>query len=64
MGANKNHSQVQKVGKFLKSLQTLSPMLSTISNICFQSLTLFPSLKVFKKEAWYVQLAIAEELYF
>ena len=63
IGANKNHYQVQKVGKFLKSLQTLPPMLSTISNICFQSVSIFPYLKVFKKKSWYVQLAIAEELY-
>jgi hypothetical protein len=47
IGANKNHYQVQKLGKFLKSLQTLPPMLSTISNICFQSINIFPYLKVF-----------------
>ena len=35
IGANKNHYQVQKLGKFLRSLQTLPPMLRTISNICF-----------------------------
>lgn len=63
IGANKNHYQVQKVGKFLKYLQTLPPMLSTISNTCFQSVNIFPYLKVFKKKSWYVQLAIAEELY-
>jgi len=49
INANKNHHQVQKVGKFLKYLQTLPPMLSTISNTCFQSVTIFPYLKVFKK---------------
>ena len=49
IGANKNHYQVQKVGKFLKSLQTLPPMLSTISNICFQTVNIFPYIKVFKK---------------
>jgi hypothetical protein len=38
--------------------------LSTISNICFQSINIFPYLKVFKKKSWYVQLAIAEEFYF
>jgi hypothetical protein len=64
IGANKNHYQVQKVGKFLKSLQTLPPMLSAISNICFQSINIFPYFKVFKKKSWYVQLAIAEEFYF
>jgi hypothetical protein len=63
IGANKNHYQVQKVGKFLKYLQTLPPMLSTISNICFQTVNIFPYIKVFKKKSWYVQLAIAEELY-
>lgn len=61
---NKNHYQVEKVGKFLKYLQTLPSMLSTISNTCFQSVNIFPYLKVFKKKSWYVQLAIAEELYF
>ena len=39
-------------------------MLSTISNICFQSINIFPYLKVFKKRSWYVEFAIAEELYF
>lgn len=39
-------------------------MLSTISNLCFQSVNIFPYIKVFKKKSWYVQLAIAEELYF
>jgi hypothetical protein len=63
IGANKNYYQVQKVEKFLKSLQTLPPMLSTISNICFQSVNIFPYIKVFKKKSWYGQLAIAEELY-
>lgn len=61
---NKNHYQVQKLGKFLSSLQTLPPMLRTISNICFQSINIFPYLKIFKKKSWYVKLAIAEELYF
>jgi hypothetical protein len=64
IGANKNHYQLQKLGKFLKSLQTLPPMLTTISNLCFQSVNIFPYIKVFKKKSWYVQLAIAEELYF
>ena len=63
-GTNNNHYQVQKVGKFLTSLQSLPPMLSTISNICFQSINIFPYLKVFKKKSWYVEFAIAEELYF
>ena len=45
-------------------MQTFPPMLSTISNICFQSINIFPYLKVFKKKSWYLQLAIAEELYF
>jgi hypothetical protein len=63
-GTTNNHYQVQKLGKFLRSLQTLPPMLSTISNICFQSINIFPYLKVFKQRSWYVQFAIAEELYF
>jgi len=61
---NNNHYQVQKLGNFLRSLQTLPPMLSIISNICFQSINIFPYLKVFKQRSWYVQFAIAEELYF
>ena len=64
IGADKNHYQVQKVEKFLRSLQILPSMLTTISNICFQSVNIFPYIKVFKKKSWYVQLAIAEELYF
>lgn len=63
-GTNNNHYRVQKVGKFLTSVQNLPPMLSTISNICFQSINIFPYLKVFKKQSWYVEFAIAEELYF
>ena len=63
IGANKNHYQVQKVEKFLKLLQTLTPMLSTILNLCFQSINIFSYLKVFKKKCWYVQFAIGEELY-
>ena len=50
IGTNKNHYQVEKLGKFLKYLQTLPPMLSTISNTCFQSVNIFPYLKVFKKK--------------
>ena len=63
IGANKNHYQLQKVGNFLRSLQTLPLRFSTISNICFQSVNIFLYLKVLKKKSWYVQLAIAEELY-
>lgn len=64
IGASKNHYQLQKLGKFFKYLQTLPPMLSTISNLCFQSVNVFPYIKVFKQKSWYVQLAIAEEFYF
>lgn len=64
IGASKNHYQLQKLGKFFKYLQTLPPMLSTISNLCFQSVNIFPYIKVFKQKSWYVQLAIAEEFYF
>ena len=38
-------------------------MLSTISNLCFQSVNIFSYLKVFKKKSWYVQFAIGEDLY-
>ena len=64
IGANKNHYQPQKLGKFFKYLQILPPMLNTISNLCFQSVNIFPYIKVFKQKSWYVQLAIAEEFYF
>lgn len=63
-GTPQNYYQVKKVGNFLKSLQTLPPLLTDISNICFQSINIFPYIKVFKKTAWYVTFAIAEELYF
>jgi hypothetical protein len=63
VSANKNHYQVQKLGKFLRSLQTLPSMLSVISKYCFRSINIFPYVKVFKKKSWYVKLAIAEELY-
>ena len=61
ISANKNRYQVQKLGKFLSSLQTSPPMMSTISDICFQSINILPYLKVFKKKSWYVKLAVAEE---
>ena len=64
LGANKNHYQVQKLGKFLKFLQSLPPMLSVISEDCFRSTNIFPYVKVFKKKSWYVKLAIVDELYF
>lgn len=64
IGTNNSPYQVQKLGKFLKYLQTLPPMLSTISNTCFQSANIFSYLKVFKQKSWYVQFAIAQELYF
>ena len=64
IGPNNNHYQLQKLGKFFKYLQTLPPILSTISNICFQSINIFSYIRIFKKKSWYVQLAIAEEFYF
>lgn len=51
IAANNSHYQVQKLGKFLKYLQTLPPVLSTISNTCFQSANIFPYLKVFKQKS-------------
>jgi hypothetical protein len=64
IGTNGNYYQVQKLGDFLKSLQTLPPMLRVLSKDCFRSTNIFPYIKVFKKKSWYVQLAVAEELYF
>ena len=42
IGGNSNYYQLQKLRKFFKYLQTLPPILSTISNICFQSINIFP----------------------
>ena len=55
IGANEHHYQVQKLGNFLNSLQTLPPMLSAVSTSCFKSINIFPYVKVFKKRSWYVQ---------
>ena len=63
IGENDNHYQVTKLGGFFRSLQTLPPMLSAVSNSCFKSINIFPYVKVFKKRSWYVQFAIAEEVY-
>ena len=52
------------MGTFLGSLQTLPPMLSAVSNICFKSINIFPYVRVFKKKSWYVQLAVAKEIYY
>ena len=32
-------------------------------NSCFKSVNIFPYVKVFKKRYWYVQLAVAKEIY-
>lgn len=63
IGANEHHYQVQKLGNFFKSLQTLPPMLSAVSTSFFKSINIFPYVKVFKKRSWYVQLAVAKEIY-
>ena len=63
IGVNEHHYQVQKLGNFLRSLQTLPPMLSAVSTSCFTSINIFPYVKVFKQRSWYVQLAVAKEIY-
>jgi hypothetical protein len=58
-----NHYQVKKLVEFLKSLQTIEPILENFSDGGFRRYVAFPYLKVEQKKCWWVELSICEELY-
>ena len=58
-----NHYQVKKLVEFLKSLQTIEPILENFSDGGFRRYVAFPYLKVERKKCWWVELSICEELY-
>lgn len=59
-----NYYQIRKVVDFLKSLQTLPPVLEEFSTESFRSILIFPYLEVKKEKSWKVNLVIAEKVYF
>ena len=58
-----NHYQVKKLVEFLKSLQTIEPILENFSDGGFRRYVAFPYLKVERKKCWWVELSICKELY-
>lgn len=58
-----NYYQVKKLIGFLKSLQTIEPILENFSNGGFRHYVDFPDLKVERKKGWCVELSICKELY-
>lgn len=58
-----NYYQIRKLVDFLKSLQSLPPVLKDFSKSSFQSILIFPYLKVTREKAWTVELAISEKVY-
>lgn len=62
---NKNHYQLNKTLKFLRSLQTIQPLLQKFSDTLFRSSILFPNMKIEKQGlSWVIKIAIGEELHF
>lgn len=59
-----NYYQVKKLVEFLKSLQTIEPILDNFSDVGFRGYVAFPYMKVERKKCWWVELSICEELYF
>jgi hypothetical protein len=53
-----NYYQIRKLVDFLKSLQSLPP-----SKGSFESIVIFPYLKVTREKAWNVELAVSEKVY-
>lgn len=58
-----NYYQVKKLVEFLKSLQTIEPVLDNFSDGGFRRYIAFPYMKVERKKCWWVELSICEELY-
>jgi hypothetical protein len=59
-----NYYQIRKFVDFLKSLQSLPPVMQDFSEGSFRSILIFPYLEVTKKKSWHVELAIADKVYF
>ena len=62
----KSHYQRTKILKVIQSFQTLDPILEKLSNNCFRSSVLFPTLQVEKKgkrKTWIVTLDIVKSIY-
>jgi len=63
IGKPKNsYYQVKKLVTFLKSLQTIEPVLENFSDGGFRCYVAFPYLKVERRKCWLVELSICEEL--
>lgn len=62
----KSHYQRTKILKVIQSFQTLDPILEKLSNNCFRSSVLFPTLQIEKKgkrKTWVVTLDIVKSIY-
>jgi len=62
----KSHYQRTKMLKVIRSFQTLDPILEKLSNNCFRSSVLFPTLQIEKKgkrKTWFVTLDIVKSIY-
>lgn len=62
----KSHYQRTKMLKVIRSFQTLDPILEKLSNNCFRSSVLFPTLQIEKKDkrkTWVVTLDIVKSIY-
>ena len=62
----KSHYQRTKILKVIQSFQTLDPILEKLSNNCFRSSILFPTLQIEKKgkrKTWVVTLYIVNSIY-
>ena len=57
-----NYYQVKKLVTFLKSLQTIKPILENFSDGGFRCYVGFPYLKVERKKCWLVELSVCEKL--
>lgn len=57
-----NYYQVKKLITFLKSLQTIEPVLENFSDGGFRRYVAFPYVKVERKKCWLVELSICEKL--
>ena len=58
-----NYYQIKKLVQFLRSLQSIEPILENFSDGSFQSYVAFPYLKVERKKGWYVKLSVCQKLY-
>ena len=58
-----NYYQIKKLVQFLRSLQSIEPILENFSDGSFQSYVAFLYLKVERKKGWYVKLGVCQKLY-